>query len=156
MDRALESRDESETRKLGGRLARACQGGELIFLIGDLGAGKSTFARGFIHALGYRDSVKSPTFTLVEPYELPNAPVYHFDLYRLADPEELEYLGVRDYLAGEGICLVEWPEKGAGVLPQPDIEVRLEETSFGRRLRFRASSDAGRRALRAIGSGVDQ
>ena len=109
----------------GKQFARSLQGGEVIFLNGELGAGKTTLTRGILQGLGHHGAVKSPTFTLVEAYPDITPPVFHFDLYRLNDPEELEFLGWRDYLNQHAICIVEWPAKAAGYLPAADIDIEL-------------------------------
>ncbi len=125
--------DETATAGLGKALATLLPLPSVVFLTGQLGAGKTTLTRAILHGLGHSGNVKSPTYTLVEPYALGSFSVFHFDLYRLADPEELEYLGIRDYFHERAICLIEWPERGAELLPSPDLTVRLQVVGTGRK-----------------------
>ncbi len=130
-------RDETQTVSIGTELAKLCQQLEhpkVIYLIGGLGAGKTTLVRGLFHALGYQGIVKSPTYTLVEPYIIDSIEFYHFDLYRMSDPEELEFMGARDYFHDNSICLIEWPEQGEGWLPAAELTIRLEIQNHGRQL----------------------
>ena len=113
---------------------RGKHGGVRIHLSGDLGTGKTTFSRGLIQGLGYQGKVKSPTYTLIEPYPLADMTIHHLDLYRLGDPEELEYLGIDDICQGEGICLIEWPQRGEGLLAAPDLDLELTHLDQGRKL----------------------
>ncbi|UAA38963.1 tRNA (adenosine(37)-N6)-threonylcarbamoyltransferase complex ATPase subunit type 1 TsaE [Paraneptunicella aestuarii] len=148
---------EQETELFAQSVARCCQqsseqirSGLNIHLLGDLGAGKTTFSRGFIQALGYEGRVKSPTYTLVEPYEVGNWLINHFDLYRLADPEELEFIGIRDYTADNTINLIEWPSKGTGMLPPPDIEICIEFTEQGRNIVVKGLTATGDSVIRLL------
>ncbi len=145
-ERRLFLESETETEQLGrelARLAMALDSGLTIYLDGDLGMGKTTLSRGVMRGLGHEGAVKSPTYTLVEPYEDLKPPAYHFDLYRLGDPEELEYMGIRDYFSGQYLCLIEWPERGKGLLPEPDLEIHLEREGEGRSVVLRAGSQQG-------------
>jgi tRNA threonylcarbamoyladenosine biosynthesis protein TsaE len=117
--------DEAATVLAGQQLAAQLSAGMTVFLEGTLGAGKTTITRGILQGFGHSGAVKSPTYTLVEPYEQLSPMVYHFDLYRLGDPEELEYMGIRDYFSSQSLCIVEWAERGEGVLPKPDVVVSL-------------------------------
>ncbi len=121
-----------------GRTLRAQSASQCVFLNGDLGAGKTTLSRGILRAFGHAGAVKSPTYTLVEIYEFAERRVYHFDLYRLGDPEELEYMGIRDYFSDGSICLMEWPERGRGILPEPDLFIDVTVQGDGRKIQLTA------------------
>jgi len=143
--------DEEASLAFGAELARMIPSGLQIGLHGDLGAGKTTLVRGLLRALGHAGPVRSPTYTLVETYSLPEAPpVHHFDLYRLADPEELEYLGARDRLGGNETCLVEWPQRGAGFLPPLDLEIFLAHRPPGRTVRVLGHGERGLAVVRRL------
>ena len=137
--------DEAAMITLGARLAAAREPGMVVYLNGELGMGKTTLSRGFIQSLGHSGAVKSPTYTLVEPYELVGLTVYHFDFYRLHDPEELEFMGIRDYFDGANVCLVEWSERGEGILPPADLVINIEPEGSGRMLHISAASPLGKR-----------
>ena len=119
-----------------------CQGG-CVYLIGELGAGKTTLVRGLMRAYGYAGAVKSPTYTLVEPYEFPTYNIYHFDLYRLSAEGEVEYLGVTDYFQPHNLCLFEWPERGGTAIPAPDMVIHILIENAGRQLEWQAKSPRG-------------
>lgn len=124
------------------KLAASCLDTAIIFLSGPLGVGKTTFVRGFLRELGYTGSVKSPTYTLVESYEI-RSTVFHFDFYRISDPHELELMGIRDYFIPHAICLVEWPSLGEGVLPAPDLSCDFSFHENGRLIKLAAHSAVG-------------
>jgi tRNA threonylcarbamoyladenosine biosynthesis protein TsaE len=139
MQRYLDSTEATE--RFGAALWHLLPPKCLVFLHGDLGAGKTTLVRGFLQAAGHPGAVKSPTYTLVEEYQVGGRKIYHFDLYRLADPEELEWIGIRDYLDEESICLVEWPEMGKGMLPAADVSIRLGVQDAGRWIEVEVFAD---------------
>lgn len=149
-DFTLRLPDEAATLAWGSRLAKIVRPGLVIYLHGDLGAGKTTLVRGLLHGLGHVGKVKSPTYTLVEPYVISGLNLYHFDLYRFVDPEEWEASGFRDYFNAQSVCFVEWPEKASGLLPEADIDIRLEPQDQGRKGVMTANTDAGMRSLEAI------
>lgn len=125
--------DEAATLAYGAEFAALNLRSELVFLHGDLGAGKTTFVRGYLRALGHRGAVKSPTYTLLETYALGELAIYHFDFYRIFDPRELDYMGLDELLAEPAVKLVEWPSKAGAKLPSPAIDVHLTVAGRGRR-----------------------
>lgn len=135
---------------LGARLATRLRPGLVMNIRGVLGAGKTTLVRGLLRGLGFRGGVKSPTFTLVEPYVFDAFTLNHFDLYRLKNPEELEFMGIRDYLRGDGVCLIEWPERGGNVLPEPDLDVMIEPVHSGRTVVLTAHHEHGTAILKGL------
>jgi tRNA threonylcarbamoyladenosine biosynthesis protein TsaE len=140
---------EADTLALGRALACGLTPGMVIYLIGELGAGKTTLARGMLHGLGYQGKVKSPTFTLVEVYEFSRLYLYHFDFYRFSDPRELGEAGFREYFNPQSVCLVEWPEKAAG-LPAADLKVVLQVAGSGRNASIFTDSEAGVSCLKRL------
>lgn len=149
--------DPAATEALGGRLAGPLAAGSraapvVVHLAGPLGAGKTTLARGLLRGLGHAGRVRSPTFTLLEPYELPGCQVIHLDLYRLADPGELEYLGLIDMLAPGTIALVEWAERGGDRLPAADLRIALDYDGDGRSAILDGLTPAGRTLAAAAGA----
>ncbi|MBT3832518.1 MAG: tRNA (adenosine(37)-N6)-threonylcarbamoyltransferase complex ATPase subunit type 1 TsaE [Gammaproteobacteria bacterium] len=139
----FEFTSEKEMLGLGARLARLLRGEGVVHLSGGLGAGKTTLCRGILRAMGHSGAVKSPTFTLVEPYQILDSEVYHFDLYRLADPGELEYIGIDEYFGNNKLCLIEWPEKAIGYLPQHDLEITIDVLGEKRIIGVRSNSQSG-------------
>lgn len=136
--------DESMTLETAYLMSQCLSPGLMIYLEGRLGAGKTTFCRGLMRGLGHDQAVKSPTFTVVEPYQLSGIDIYHCDLYRLSDPEELDYMGFEDYLHDRSICLVEWPDRGKGVLRPADVVLSIiAEKGDQRLLDIAARSAAG-------------
>jgi len=143
-------RDEGQMRQLGANLIAACESGGVITLSGNLGTGKTTLVRGALESLGVTNGVRSPTYTLVEYYELRPLSIAHLDLYRLADGEELEYLGYRDYLNSSTICLIEWPERALGYLDSVGLEVSIDYDGDGRRVKLLARNDWGKKIMASI------
>lgn len=142
------SADTSAMEILGAHMAGCLVDvGLVVHLIGELGAGKTTLVRGILRGLGHSGPVRSPTYTLVEPYEIAERQVYHLDLYRLGDAEELEWIGIRDLLDTDSLAFIEWPERGAGVLPPADLEVQIEYRGEGRQVALVGKSDAGDRVV---------
>ncbi len=152
MTASLETRleDETATTALGASLARYMKESGVVYLRGDLGAGKTTLCRGILRKLGYEGAVKSPTFTIVEPYTCNGGQVYHFDLYRLNDPDELEYIGIDEYFSGQSLCLIEWPEKAEGTLPDCDLDIELLLDGKSRRVIISSKSEYGDTILKRL------
>jgi tRNA threonylcarbamoyladenosine biosynthesis protein TsaE len=148
MERFLEN--ENETAQFGLKMALALVPGLVLTLHGDLGAGKTALVRAILRALGFQGKVKSPTYTLVESYVISSLNLYHFDLYRFADPHEWEGSGFREYFNPATVCMVEWPEKAAGFLPGADIEIELDIRGEGREITLQALTEAGEQCLNRL------
>ena len=142
--------DEAATSAFAARLAKVIQPGMVIYLRGDLGAGKTTLVRGLMNTLGYEGRVKSPTYTLLEQYEAAGYNLRHFDLYRFRDAGEWESAGFNDEFDGINICMVEWPDQAAGLLPPADIEIYFEILPDGRNISLHAHTDTGRECLNSL------
>jgi len=133
--------DEQAMLDFGAQLAQRLPAEQtIVYLEGTLGAGKTTLVRGLLRALGHQGAVKSPTYTLVEPYQLGGRDIYHFDLYRLSDPEELEYMGIRDYLSTNALCLLEWPAQGGDAIPSANLIINIKYFNDGRQIELKKLS----------------
>ncbi|MFK7794871.1 MAG: tRNA (adenosine(37)-N6)-threonylcarbamoyltransferase complex ATPase subunit type 1 TsaE [Gammaproteobacteria bacterium] len=132
MKKIIRTSDEMEA--MGAELVKNLDVPAVIYLHGDLGAGKTTLVRGALHGLGYQGLVKSPTFTLVESYFFNSLDAYHFDLYRISDPEELDYIGIREFCSGSNICFIEWPNLGKPLVPKATMEISIEYIDAGRQI----------------------
>lgn len=159
MHREFTLDNEAQTAEIAKLLAAALSNQQLnaqnvcIYLNGDLGAGKTTFSRYLLQSLGHVGSVKSPTYTLVEPYVIDGRDVFHFDLYRLGDPQELEFMGIRDYFEHNSLCLIEWPNKGEGCLPPADIQIDLTLSPDHQNMRvmeWTANSHVGQHIIKMV------
>ncbi|MCR1836303.1 tRNA (adenosine(37)-N6)-threonylcarbamoyltransferase complex ATPase subunit type 1 TsaE [Rodentibacter caecimuris] len=147
--------DESTMLRFGKKLAETIlkchtERAVILYFNGDLGAGKTTLTRGMVQGLGFQGNVKSPTYTLVEEYNIAGKMIYHFDLYRLADPEELEFMGIRDYFAKDSICLIEWAEKGDGILPPADLLVNIDYYDDARNITLIAQNALGEQIIQQL------
>jgi tRNA threonylcarbamoyladenosine biosynthesis protein TsaE len=140
-------RTDAQMRGLGEKLIKCCESGGVIALQGDLGTGKTTLVRGALQSLQVVGGIRSPTYTLVEIYRLKPLSIAHFDLYRLGDGEELEYLGFRDYLSSDTVCLIEWPEKAGGYLDNIGLTIELSYHEKGRQCELRPKNDWGQRIV---------
>lgn len=141
---------DADTVHWGERVGYTLAGRGIVYLYGELGAGKTTFCRGILRSYGYLGSVKSPTYTIIEPYELAAARIFHFDLYRLMQADEWHYLGADAYFSGQTICLVEWPQRAAEYLPSGDLAITLVYAQEGRKMQAEALSDYGYKILKAL------
>lgn len=158
MHNHFDFKDESAMLAFGRQLALSCQrylsetaqGALVIYLNGELGAGKTTLTRSIVQAFGYSGNVKSPTYTLVEEYSLPSVAIYHFDLYRLASPEELEFMGIRDYFRPQTLCLLEWAERGQGMIPEADLVINIAYADQGRALELVVKTEQGQNIVAKI------
>jgi tRNA threonylcarbamoyladenosine biosynthesis protein TsaE len=145
--------DEQKMQAFGEKIAQVIgqiNAPLLILLNGDLGAGKTTLSRGILNGLGHRGSVKSPTYTLVEPYDLEIGKVFHFDLYRLVDPEELYDIGFNDYLTESQLCMIEWPDKGGSLLPKADMSLQINSNGTGRQVILTAQTSLGSQCVNEL------
>ena len=147
---AIRIENEAAIIRLGAKLAEGLAGQGAVFIRGDLGAGKTTLCRGLIQSMGHDGAVKSPTFTLVEPYELDGIEISHFDLYRLSDPGELDYIGIDEYFGEGRLCLVEWPEKADGFLPQQDLTIAIDVSGETRNISIQAHTAHGEAVCDAL------
>ncbi|HLW05774.1 MAG TPA: tRNA (adenosine(37)-N6)-threonylcarbamoyltransferase complex ATPase subunit type 1 TsaE [Azoarcus sp.] len=142
--------DEIETDAAGAALAAGLVTGLVVQLEGNLGAGKTTLVRGCLRALGHTGKVKSPTYTLLEPYSVSRLNLYHFDFYRFNVPEEFLEAGLDEYFSGQGVCLIEWPDKAEPYLPDADIVIRLTLSTPGRNLKVAAYTEAGKKCVQTM------
>jgi len=136
-------KDLDASQELARALTKHLLPGTILYLEGDLGAGKTTLVRAMLDSLGYNGKAKSPTFTLVEPYNFLQFDLYHFDLYRLGDPSELDFIGFRDYINDNSVCIFEWADKGEGVIPKPDLVIKLDFAGEGRTAEIRSFTERG-------------
>ena len=153
IQRSVALEGESKMVDFGAQLAAAIgkiDSPLLILLNGDLGAGKTTISRGILQGLGHQGAVKSPTYTLVEPYQLAIGKIYHFDLYRLIDPEELEHIGFSDYLSEAKLCIIQWPENGGSYIPLPDLSIGIQLNGSGRQVTLDSSTESGKQCINLL------
>lgn len=142
--------EERDTLAFGATLAACLRPGMVVYLSGELGAGKTTLARGVLRGLGYDGRVKSPSYALVEPYKFSRLYLYHFDFYRFTSPRELGEAGFREHFNPETVSLVEWPENAAGMLPAADLKITMKVVGSGRQLEIDADTETGRRCLEQL------